>query len=172
MQSFHAQHLVGCDACINSALKLSSICCFHGCRIALYVPSATELTRGGFFYQRPGTNTYDTIISAQHILKSMGDSHAAQLSKLQLQLDASKQLLQSPAAAASSGSSSSSAAEGAGADTDAVADVKEGRKGRKGSAAAGDVGGTLMQLVVAGLSTDDDVSGLGCTASRVWFTAF
>jgi hypothetical protein len=138
---------------------VTSLMLLLACRIALYVPSATELTRGGFFYQRAGTDTYDTIISAQHILKSMGDSHAAELSKLQLQLDASKQLLQSPAAAASRASSSSSAVAPADADADAVADTKEGRKGRKASAAAaGDVGGTLMQLVAAGLSTDEDVS--------------
>jgi hypothetical protein len=129
------------------------------CRIALYVPSAGALTRGGFFYQRPGTDTYDTIISAQHILKSVADSHASQLTQLQLQLDASKQLMQSQPLSSSSKTSAAAAAAGG-----AVVAAGEGKKGKQGSAAAAaaaaqDVAGSLMQLVVAGLSTDEDVSG-------------
>lgn len=115
------------------------------------MPSAGALTHGGFFYQRGSSGTYDTIISAQHILKSMADSHAAQLAQLQLQLDSSTQLLKSSPAAAAGSTAVVLAAEG-----------KEGKKGRKGAGApaAADVEGTLMQLVVAGLSTDEDVSVL------------
>jgi hypothetical protein len=124
------------------------------------VPSAGALTRGGFFYQRPGTDTYDTIISAQHILKSVADSHASQLTQLQLQLDASKQLMQSQPLSSSSKTSAAAAAAAGGA----VVAAGEGKKGKQGSAAAAaaaaqDVAGSLMQLVVAGLSTDEDVSG-------------
>lgn len=138
----------------------------------MYIPSAGQLTRGGFFYKRGDSNTYDTIISAQHTLKSMADSHAADLTRLRLQLPASRQLLNLPAdAAATSAAASNSPTQGdaaavvpAGADGPAAGAVasKEGRKGKKGSgaAAAADVEGSLMQLVMAGLSTDDDVSGL------------
>lgn len=140
-------------------------------RIALYVPSAAALIRGGFFYKRGDSDTYDTIISAQHILKSMADSHTADLIKLQLQLPASKQLLKltgTPSAGSSSRSSSGSDAApqqhengpDAAAVVPAGGGVKEGKKGKKGSSgpSAADVEGTLMQLVVAGLSTDEDVS--------------
>eukprot|EP00878_Enallax_costatus_P017811 GHUV01018716.1.p1 GENE.GHUV01018716.1~~GHUV01018716.1.p1 ORF type:complete len:371 (+),score=129.58 GHUV01018716.1:159-1271(+) len=67
--------------------------------LALYVPSAVDLTRGGFFYKRPD-GTYDTIISAQHILKSMSDSHDKQLAGMKLQLQESRDLLGSFAGAA------------------------------------------------------------------------
>lgn len=99
------------------------------CRLVLYIPSAADLTRGGFFYKRPH-GTYDTIISAQHILKSMSDSHGKQLVALKLRLQESMDLLHSPAAAAAVG--------GAG-------------RGAK----AGD---SLSDLVNTGLSTDDNVS--------------
>jgi hypothetical protein len=127
------------------------------CRIALYIPSASALTRGGFFYPRAGSNptTYDTLISAQHILKSMADNHAPQLAQLQLQLEASKQLMGTqaapPAAAAAAGAVEAAGGEG-----------KKAKKGSGGGAAAGgSIEGSLMQLVAAGLSTDDDVSGPG-----------
>eukprot|EP00878_Enallax_costatus_P043286 GHUV01051172.1.p1 GENE.GHUV01051172.1~~GHUV01051172.1.p1 ORF type:complete len:133 (-),score=27.66 GHUV01051172.1:305-703(-) len=75
------------------------VVCFVTCRLALYVPSAVDLTRGGFFYKRPD-GTYDTIISAQHILKSMSDSHDKQLAGMKLQLQESRDLLGSFAGAA------------------------------------------------------------------------
>ncbi|WIA39381.1 hypothetical protein OEZ86_005486 [Tetradesmus obliquus] len=98
--------------------------------LALYIPAAVELTRGGFFYKRDD-GTYDTIISAQHILKSFADSHEKQLSGYKLQLPESLQLLQSPAAAAAVGGATGSAA------------VSEGRD-------------SLRDLVMTGLSTDDN----------------
>lgn len=159
-------------------------------RIALYVPSAVDLTRGGFFYRRGKSDTYDTIISAQHILKSMADSHAADLVKLALKLDASKQLLgvnntnsgaaaASDAAAATAASGSSggevavAAADGGDAQQQQAAGRKKGaKKGSSGPSSAADVEGTLMQLVVAGLTTDSDVSYTaafgGCVAQVGW----
>lgn len=137
------------------------------------MPSAAALTRGGFFYKRGDSDTYDTIISAQHILKSMADSHAAQLSALQLQLEPSKQLLAaSPTAEAAGGTAAAAAAAGSGSSVVAAAAGKgkgEGKKGKKGAgaAAAGDVEGSLMQLVMTGLSTDEDVSGGGVVRAHV-----
>lgn len=98
--------------------------------LALYIPAAVELTRGGFFYKRDD-GTYDTIISAQHILKSFADSHDKQLAGYKLQLPESLQLLQLPAAAAAVGGAAGSAA------------VSEGRD-------------SLRDLVMTGLSTDDN----------------
>lgn len=46
--------------------------------VVVYVPDATALVSGGFFYRRED-GTFDTIISAQHILKSVVDSHKEQL---------------------------------------------------------------------------------------------
>jgi hypothetical protein len=100
-------------------------------RLTLYIPSAVELTRGGFFYPR-GDGTYDTIISAQHILKAFADSHEKQLAGLKLLLPESAQLLQSPAAAAAVG----------GAAGGAVSEQRD----------------SLRDLVYTGLSTDDNVS--------------
>jgi hypothetical protein len=48
----------------------------------LYLPSATTLTAGGYFVKRPGTEQYDTIVSAQQLLKSMYDVHQEQLAQL------------------------------------------------------------------------------------------
>lgn len=53
-----------------------------------------DLTRGGFFYKR-SDGSYDTILSAQLILKSVSDNHDKQLATLKLQLQDSKDLLQS-----------------------------------------------------------------------------
>jgi hypothetical protein len=130
-------------------------------RIALYVPSAVDLTRGGFFYQRPEDGSFDTIISAQQILKSMADSHGQQLAALRLQLPASTALLQLPAAAdalalSTGGADGSTSAAGGGAGKGGKA-KKGGQKDGAGAAAAAAVEGSLMQLVAAGLSTDDDV---------------
>jgi hypothetical protein len=102
----------------------------HCRRLTLYIPSAADLTRGGFFYPR-GDGTYDTIISAQHILKSFADSHEQQLAGLKLLLPESKELLQSPAASAAVG-----AAAGA-----AVSQQRD----------------SVRDLVNTGLSTDDNV---------------
>jgi hypothetical protein len=104
------------------------------CRLTLYIPAAVELTRGGFFYPR-GDGTYDTIISAQHILKSFADSHEKQLAGLKLRVPESLELLQSPAAAAASGAAAGAA-------------VSEGRD-------------SLRDLVITGLGTDDNVSDAG-----------
>ncbi|WIA19097.1 hypothetical protein OEZ85_003745 [Tetradesmus obliquus] len=98
--------------------------------LALYIPAAVELTRGGFFYKRDD-GTYDTIISAQHILKSFADCHDKQLAGHKLQLPESLQLLQSPAAAAAVGGAAGGAA------------VSKGRD-------------SLRDLVMTGLSTDDN----------------
>ena len=146
--------LIICCPCLFLPLVL--------CRIALYIPSASALTRGGFFYPRAGSNptTYDTLISAQHILKSMADNHAPQLAQLQLQLDASKQLMGTQAA---SPAAAAAAAAAAGAVEAAGGEGKKAKKGsEKGAAGGGSIEGSLMQLVAAGLSTDDDVSGRVC----------
>ncbi len=36
----------------------------------MYIPSATLLTKGGFFIRRPESGLYDTVLSAQGILRS------------------------------------------------------------------------------------------------------
>jgi hypothetical protein len=100
--------------------------------LVVYVPDARALVSGGFFYKRPETGTYDTIISAQHILKSVLDSHRAQLEAMPRRVSAP-----TPA-----GGATGEAAAKAGA---AVG-------------AAGGGAGSLLDLVLAGLSTDDDVS--------------
>jgi small subunit ribosomal protein S29 len=91
-------------------------------RIVLYVPSATILTSGGYFLKRPDTEQYDTIISAQQLLKGMLDAHQDDLAQLQQQR---------PADGSSSSSSSSSGGgtlldlvkKGLSADDDAVTAV-------------------------------------------------
>jgi hypothetical protein len=123
-------HSTWVSSCQMSPKIFCCFCCLC-CRLTLYIPSAVELTRGGFFYPR-GDGTYDTIISAQHILKSFADSHEQQLASLKLLLPESTELLQSPAAAAAVGG----AARGA---------VSEQRD-------------SLRDLVNTGLSTDDNVS--------------
>jgi hypothetical protein len=50
--------------------------------VVVYVPDAAALVSGGFFYKRPEDGTFDTIISAQHILKSVVDAHRGQLAAL------------------------------------------------------------------------------------------
>ncbi|MEW5309713.1 MAG: hypothetical protein WDW38_001577 [Sanguina aurantia] len=50
--------------------------------MVMYVPTATMLTRGGLFVRREDGIMYDTIISAQHILKSMVDVHGPALREL------------------------------------------------------------------------------------------
>jgi hypothetical protein len=136
----------------------------------LYVPSAVDLTRGGFFQRRGEDGTFDTLISAQHILKSMADSHAAQLAALSLQLPESRALLQTRAASdalalgasGSSGSDASLAGSSPGSVTaGAPKQASKGKQGGgKGRAASAE--GSLMQLVVAGLSTDEHVSAACC----------
>ncbi|GAX75551.1 hypothetical protein CEUSTIGMA_g2994.t1 [Chlamydomonas eustigma] len=50
--------------------------------IAMYIPSATELTRGGYFLRRESSGQFDTINSAQQILRSLVQSHRKELSAL------------------------------------------------------------------------------------------
>jgi hypothetical protein len=46
----------------------------------MYLPSATVLTKGGYFIRRPGIDRkYDTILSAQELLRSMVQAHEKQL---------------------------------------------------------------------------------------------
>ncbi len=48
----------------------------------MYIPSAMALTRGGYFVRRPGTDKFDTILSAQQILRSLVRAHGEQLAAL------------------------------------------------------------------------------------------
>jgi len=50
--------------------------------LVLYVPDARALVSGGFFYKRPEDGSYDTIIAAQHVLKSVVDSHKGRLGEM------------------------------------------------------------------------------------------
>lgn len=50
--------------------------------LALYIPSATSLVYGGFFTKRPGAQLWDTVLSAQHVLKSVADAHGPALRAL------------------------------------------------------------------------------------------
>lgn len=51
----------------------------------MYIPSALSLVRGGFFQRRQGSSEplFDTIVSAQRIIKSVHDAHAQQLAQIQ-----------------------------------------------------------------------------------------
>ncbi|KAI8473917.1 MAG: mitochondrial ribosomal death-associated protein 3-domain-containing protein [Monoraphidium minutum] len=118
--------------------------------IVLYVPDARALVAGGFFYKRPGgtTSAYDTIISAQHILKSVLDSHKEQLEALPLSRYAPLAARTGAAGVAAGGDA---AAAAAGSDSSAAGG------GGGGSGAAGGGGyGTLLDLVNSGLETDDN----------------
>ncbi len=53
----------------------------------LYLPSAATLTAGGYFTKRPGSEQYDTIVSAQQLLKAMYDAHQEQLAALPQRLN-------------------------------------------------------------------------------------
>lgn len=110
----------------------------------MYVPSATTLTSGGFFYKRPD-GTYDTIISAQHILKSMLESHKQQLAALPQHLSSSFGGTKPAGSSTDSNNSSSS-----------MQPPSEGSEGLAGAPA----NGSLLDLVTSGLATDDDVSSL------------
>lgn len=50
--------------------------------LVMYIPSARALVEGGFFKKRPEVHLWDTVISAQHVLKSVGDSHSSDLGQL------------------------------------------------------------------------------------------
>lgn len=80
----------------------------------LYVPSATTLTSGGYFLKRPDTEQYDTIISAQQLLKGMLDAHQDDLAQLQQQR---------PAEGSTGGTLLDLVKKGLSADDDAVTSV-------------------------------------------------
>ena len=108
--------------------------------VAIYVPDAAGLVRGGFFEKRQEDGTYDTIIAAQHVLKSAADCHADQLAALPLR-----------------GPMPRGGAGGGGG-----GDKQQQRQQASGEAAleaggSGGGGATLLDLAMAGLSTDDDV---------------
>lgn len=53
----------------------------------MYVPTASALTKGGYFIRRQGSDgkydgKYDTVLSAQGILRSMVQAHEKQLAAL------------------------------------------------------------------------------------------
>jgi small subunit ribosomal protein S29 len=50
--------------------------------VALYVPSAAALTSGGFFERRPDDGTYDTLLSAQAVLRGAAEAHADVLARM------------------------------------------------------------------------------------------
>lgn len=56
----------------------------------MYIPSAGALTYGGFFQKRQDADAWDTLLSAQHILKSVHDAHKAQLAALPRALGGAK----------------------------------------------------------------------------------
>jgi hypothetical protein len=68
-------------ACL-ACLMPQRLCVFGICRIVVYVPSASMLTHGGYFEKRPDSRLYDTIISAQQVVKSVHDAHRDQLASL------------------------------------------------------------------------------------------
>mmetsp|Transcript_1626 Transcript_1626/g.3607 ORF Transcript_1626/g.3607 Transcript_1626/m.3607 type:complete len:643 (-) Transcript_1626:351-2279(-) len=136
--------------------------------LVLYVPSATALTSGGYFVPRasaatpPGAQappsspnsptsatpasgrkaaSYDTILSAQHILLGMQQAHGVQLAGLPLQLRQSRELLRQAgwtlpssqgvgqASSSSSSSSSGDSNEGEQGAGEAASSRKEGSAG-------------------------------------------
>ncbi len=48
----------------------------------MYVPSASQLVRGGYFSQRRSSAGWDTLTSAQQLLKGLVDAHGPQLAQL------------------------------------------------------------------------------------------
>jgi hypothetical protein len=75
-------------------------------RLVVYIPSATALVRGGYFEPRlgpGGRRTWDTLLSAQHVLLGMQRAHGDQLKQLPASLPASLKLLSQGGAAADTG---------------------------------------------------------------------
>ncbi|GFR41139.1 hypothetical protein Agub_g1788, partial [Astrephomene gubernaculifera] len=100
--------------------------------IVMYVPSCSALVRGGYFSPRGDTGTWDTLTSAQQLLKGMLDAHGPQLKSLPVLAPA-----QQPAAA-----------EGTAADAEVG--------GAEWAAAAAARGKTLYDVVTGGLTEDDN----------------
>lgn len=96
----------------------------------MYVPSASALTRGGYFVPRPGTEQYDTIQSAQYVLRSLVQAHGKQLSQI-------------PSSAGSAASGSASAGVGSSAAAPVIKSLGKG---------------SLLDVANEGLQTDSDVS--------------
>ena len=131
----------------DQALLVLPAMCACG-RVVMYVPSASALTRGGYFVPRPGTKQYDTIQSAQYVLRSLVQAHGKQLSLIP---------------SSSSGAASGSASAGVGSSSAAPVIKSLGK-------------GSLLDVANEGLQSDSDVScgghregGLyGTTATRTW----
>lgn len=117
------------------------------------MPSAVDLTRGGFFAPRKD-GTYDTLISAQHVVKALTDAHGEQLGALPALLPESMALLST---AAGSSSLADLAALALQAD-----DVSIGTTRARGKAGAKEEGG--RQGGRAGFR--DRGQGLGQTAAE------
>jgi hypothetical protein len=141
----------------------------------LYIPSAAALTSGGFFYKRPGPNGsgWDTLLSALHVLKSVADTHQQQLAALPVTTPAAADVVARGGGPRAPTAQSGSKAGGGGgkkgkAPPPAVAAAEVGGGGSNSSttlpvpadASSSDSSssGSLWDLVMAGLSTDDDVS--------------
>lgn len=139
--------------------------CMSWCRVALYVPSATALVKGGFFEPcqtqadsegggegEGGARQWDTPTSAQHVLLGMQEAHGAALARMPLRLDASKQLLTEQQQEQEQQEQGETPSPGGAAVEPPTTDTKQGGLA---AAAAGAAVPTLGQLVTHGLAADD-----------------
>jgi small subunit ribosomal protein S29 len=110
--------------------------------VALYVPSAAALTSGGFFEPRAGDEegTYDTLLSAQAVLRGAAEAHADVLARMP------RRWAGGPHAAEAAATTTTTAAE----HEEAVRAAEEAAGVPRGDKA------TLMDLVDAGLRADVD----------------
>ncbi|GIL42680.1 hypothetical protein Vafri_615 [Volvox africanus] len=112
--------------------------------LVMYVPSCAALVQGGYFARRGSSRRWDTLTSAQQLLKGVLDAHGAQLKQIPvLRLAAQQQ-----------------PAEGQAVDPDAAEAASRNTTVPHGAAAAAhqedSQGRTLHDLVAGGLVGDDN----------------
>ncbi|KAG2500055.1 hypothetical protein HYH03_002332 [Edaphochlamys debaryana] len=103
--------------------------------LAVYIPSCLELVRGGFFRQRDSRG-WDTLTSAQQLLKAVVDVHGAALKGLPV-------IRPSPAATEGTPKAEGEAGVGPGSAAAAAAGAGKGAR-------------TLYDVAMRGLQKDDD----------------
>ncbi|GIL73286.1 hypothetical protein Vretifemale_3502 [Volvox reticuliferus] len=111
--------------------------------LVMYVPSCAALVQGGYFARRGSSRRWDTLTSAQQLLKGLLDAHGAQLKQMPvLRLAAQQQPVEGHAIGREAGEATSGPATQL---PGAAAAHKEDFQGR-----------TLYDLVAGGLVGDDN----------------
>ncbi|GLC44325.1 hypothetical protein PLESTB_000481900 [Pleodorina starrii] len=108
--------------------------------LVLYVPSCAALVQGGYFSRRGDSSRWDTLTSAQQLLKGLLDAHGPQLKKMPVLAAAAA----APAVAAAGSAAAPVQAAAAAATAVAAAPGKDPR------------GRTLHDLVTGALASDDN----------------